>query len=159
MQETASLYGLIRRGQSSVDWNDHVTECEAFRGPSQWSFLIFKWFPQILKMPNQRRGYSAKKGAFWIQLIWTHPEPRKKGENTPHMGVHAHINIPIPITHTPTSKTHSLPHGSFPCKQPSSLLPSYHRSDGQQAMFLTHSLTTPRKGAQSYRNATEVPGP
>lgn len=71
-------------------------------------------------MPNQRRGYSAKKGAFWIQLIWTHPEPRKKRKNTPHMGVHAHINIPIPITHTPTSKTNSLPHGSFPCKQPSS---------------------------------------
>lgn len=36
------------------------------------------------------------------------------------MGVHAHINIPIPITHTPTSKTHSLPHGSFPSKQPPS---------------------------------------
>lgn len=151
MQETASLYGLIRRGQSSVDWNDHVTECEAFGGPSEWSFLIFKLFPQILKMPNQRRDYSAKKGAFWIQLIWTHPEPRKTGKNTPHMGVHAHINIPIPITHTLTSETHSLPHGSF-------LSPSSPPSDSQQAMFPTPSHTTPHKGAQSYTNVTKEPG-
>lgn len=81
-------------------------------------------------MPNQRRGYSAKKGAFWIQLIWTHPEPRKKREHTPHMGVHAHINIPIPITHTPNSKKHSFPHKCFPCKQPP--FPSHYPSDSQQ---------------------------
>lgn len=86
-------------------------------------------------MPNQRRGCSAKKGAFWIRLIWTHPEPRKKGKNTPHMGVRAHINIPIPITHTPTSKTHSLPRWSFPCKQLFSLLPARHPPDQQRPTF------------------------
>lgn len=62
-QEIASLYGLIRKRQSSVDWNDCVTKCEAFRGCSEWSFLIFKLFLQILKMPKPG-GYSAKKGAF-----------------------------------------------------------------------------------------------
>lgn len=64
-------------------------------------------------MPNQRRGYSAKKGAFWIQLIWTHPEPRKKQEHTPHMGVHAHINIPIPITQ-PLTQKHTPSHANSP---------------------------------------------
>lgn len=103
-------------------------------------------------MPNQRRGYSAKKGAFWIQLIWTHPEPRKKREHTPHMGVHAHINIPIPITHTPNSKKHSFPHKCFPCKQPP--FPSHYPSDSQQDIFPTHSLTTPHKGAWGHKNDT-----
>lgn len=80
MQETDSLYGLIRKRQSSTNWNDYVTECEAFRGCSEWSFLIFKWFLQILKMPNPR-VCSAKKGVFWTRMFQ---------ENTPHMGVCAH---------------------------------------------------------------------